>query len=383
MPKPILNQAVKSKPPAMAPPVYRPQPVPRVLQRKVIAGQQPNRSAMPPRAIAPPRVLRPQASNSIQPKTVLQQRKPPVAPPAYRPQPKTINLKQSQTRPLAQTKKAASMTRPKPKSSSAIQQRPDRLTQRHAAAPATRPVVQRYTAVSDPPFQGKLSQNGRYLTGGLPEIYVQAGSTVERSYNTGRTRTILGVTYEVWQPSIVLIGDCVAAMEEIMHGKKLKYGAPDMSEYRDLVTKGGKKPSKKRRMFGESDDDNRKRGKVSDKGEKAKPGLLEGYVIARQLTDRHLSLPQFHGAAVVAQDGDDNITLEATAPPSGSIDPLRVAGVYDMYGQLKDQSFKEEYAPTYGVDASVSVVKAVKYKGGLPKKVLDDPLSVKVVDYTP
>lgn len=222
------------------------------------------------------------------------------------------------------------------------------------------------------------------MTAGLPEMYVVPGSpAVERSYNTGRTRTILGVTYEVWQPSFLVIGDCVAAMEEIMHGKKLKYGSPDMSEYRDLLTKGGKKPSKKRRMFGESDDDNRKRGKVSDMGEKAKPDLLQGYVIARQLTDRHLSLPQFHGAAVVAQDGDDNITLEATAPSSGSISPLRVAGVYDMYGQLKDQSFKEEYAATYGVDASVSVVKAVKYKGGLPKEVLDDPLSVKVVDYTP
>lgn len=82
----------------VAPPVYRPQPVPKVLQRKV--------------ATAPP-------SNA----SVLPQRKPPVAPPVYRPQspPKVLQakgklpqLKPPVNPPVYQPPKAAKVLQPKP-----------------------------------------------------------------------------------------------------------------------------------------------------------------------------------------------------------------------------------------------------------------------------
>ncbi len=334
----------QQKPPPRAPHVYRPQPVPKVLQTKTIPGRQINLRPAPP--VVTPRAGRPEPVKPVQARGVLQQRKAPVAPPVYRPQPKSPSIQ--------------------PKTASPAQ--------RGSPAPPARPVIQRYTSINTKGFRGKISQHGRYVTGkDLSEMYVFPGNNVERSYNTGRTRQILGTTYQIWKPSFLVIGDCVAAMEELLHGKKMKYGAPDLSEYRDL---GGKK----RKVFGESDSDNRKRGKVTDLGEGSDPKVGEGYVISRQGTDRHLSLPQFHGAAVVAQDGEDNITLEASAPLSGSIPDDRVHPVYDMYAVLKKrQSFKGRYKAMYGKDATVSVIK--KKGGRIPQKVIDDPQSDKVVEY--
>lgn len=240
------------------------------------------------------------------------------------------------------------------------------------------PAVQRYTLVTDGPFTGKKSENGRYVTGtDLSEIYVLPGSTVERSQRTSRVFTIAKVNYEVWAPQFSVIEDCVAAMEEIMHGEKLKYGAPDLSEFRDVVSKGKKK---RKSTFGDSDAQNRKLGKETDLGEGADPGLLEGYVIARQSYKRDQERPQFHGAAVVAQDGDDNITLEATAPSSGPSSRGRVLPVYDMYsrGKKRKQSFKIAFKGEYGKDATVSVVKAIK---PLSKESLEPVGSLQIVDF--
>ena len=70
------------------PPVYRPQPVPKVLQTKVAGGQQPQSTQTPRRPIAPP-VYRPEQKRLVQPKmaSASQAPKPPQSPPAYRPQP--------------------------------------------------------------------------------------------------------------------------------------------------------------------------------------------------------------------------------------------------------------------------------------------------------
>ena len=156
-----------------------------------------------------------------------------------------------------------------------------------------------------------------------------------------------------------------------MHGKKLKYGVPDASEYRDLS------PAK---PFGESDTKNRKRGRDTGRGHKADPARGEAYLITRQGHARDQVRPQFHGATVVAQDGADNITLEATAPPSGGISATRIPGVYDMYGTAKrlKQTFKTAYRAEYGKDATVSVLKAAK---ALPQDALAPARSRKVIDF--
>lgn len=83
-----------------APPAYRPQPVPRVLQRKMAGGQQ-TRAGQPPRLPIAPPVYRPEAKRVAQPQlaATIQARKQPQAPPVYRPQPtpRVLQTKPSRT----------------------------------------------------------------------------------------------------------------------------------------------------------------------------------------------------------------------------------------------------------------------------------------------
>lgn len=73
---------------SVAPPVYRPQPLPKVLQTKSSSGQRPLGQALRS-PIAPP-VYRPEAKKIVQPKTISQQRKLPTPAPVYRPEQKRI-----------------------------------------------------------------------------------------------------------------------------------------------------------------------------------------------------------------------------------------------------------------------------------------------------
>lgn len=67
-----------------SPPVYRPQPIPKVLQQKVAPVQRPK----PGQPVVPPVVPRlASPTTPVQAKRLVEQRKPPVAPPVYKPQP--------------------------------------------------------------------------------------------------------------------------------------------------------------------------------------------------------------------------------------------------------------------------------------------------------
>lgn len=72
----------------VAPPVYRPQPMPKVLQRKLVAGVNPSSVQAPRLPIAPP-VYRPQATPLVQRKSVSPVLKSPALPV---PQPKTFGF---------------------------------------------------------------------------------------------------------------------------------------------------------------------------------------------------------------------------------------------------------------------------------------------------
>jgi hypothetical protein len=225
--------------------------------------------------------------------------------------------------------------------------------------------VQRYTLNHD---GSKTSEHGVYITHETGHVDALHGHNVDMSVQQGP----VGHGYIRWVPQFNVIGDCVAAMEEIMHGKKLKYGVPDASHYRDLSGK---------QSFGESDAKNRKRGRDSDLGHGADPGVGQSYLIARQGYKRNEARPQFHGAAVVAQDGSDNVTLEASAPLAGDIDERRVVPIYDMYGtgsKKRKQTFKSTYQAQYGKDATVSVLEPTK---PLPKSAFAPARSVKVIDF--
>ena len=256
----------------------------------------------------------------------------------------------------------------------ALNQRPSVVAQRiNSDVLSRRSIVQRYTEVTEGKFSGKRSQHKQYVTGhDLSEMYARPGKDVERSKKTGKIAVIGGLDYNIWEPSFEVIQDCVAAMEELMHGEKLKYGAPELSLFRDS------KASPK--FFGDSDDRNRKLGKETDLGPSANPDIMNAFLIARQKYKRDEARPQFHGATVVAQDGNDSVTLETTAPLSGSISKSRVAAVYDMYSSSKSkaQSFKHTYQAEYGKDATVSVIEPVER---LPVEAIDATSGDMVVDY--
>ena len=87
----------------IAPPVYRPQPTPKVLQAKRLFGQNPQAAQAPPRAITPPPVYRPETKPEA--KGILQpQRNVPTAPAVYRPQAKQVAV---QAKPVAVQAKMA------------------------------------------------------------------------------------------------------------------------------------------------------------------------------------------------------------------------------------------------------------------------------------
>jgi hypothetical protein len=157
------------------------------------------------------------------------------------------------------------------------------------------------------------------------------------------------ITYRVHTPSIKVLQDCAHAMEEIMHQRQLNEGYV-VSEF--VSTKSSKRPA-----FGDTPEGNQRRGarKGIDQGTAANPVVGQGYVIVRQSGEG----TAHHGAAVVAKDGADDVTMETTREVADNEKPRRVDPTYDMYGRADaGQSFWHRWATKkgYGKEASVSVV---------------------------
>jgi hypothetical protein len=278
-------------------------------------------------------------------------------------------------RPPVQESAGARVAAPAPTPlAEALNARPAVVAQaRLAQTLSGRATVQRFERVKEGKFSGKISENEVYVTGnGLSEMYALPGHAVESSRNTGEEATIRGVDYDIWVPSFEVIQDCVAAAEELMHGQKMKYGAPDLSMFRDSAEDP--------RFFGESDARNRTLGMETNRSTAADPDLGEAFLIARQTYKRDEERPQFHGAPVVARDGGDYVTLESSAPLSGDISPDRVMPTYDMYGSntRRRQTFKQQYQAEYGKDATVSVLEPSE---SLPEGATEDVDSMMVTEF--
>jgi hypothetical protein len=87
--QPKITKTAPHRQTPAAPAPYHPQPVPKVLQTKMASGQQSHPSLLHRQHVSTP-VNRPEQRNAIQPKGILQPRKPPAAPPVYRPDQKRI-----------------------------------------------------------------------------------------------------------------------------------------------------------------------------------------------------------------------------------------------------------------------------------------------------
>ena len=257
----------------VAPPVYRPQPVPKVLQRKTSPGQNPH-PAQPPHR--------------------------PVAPPVYRPQPKPA---------IAQAKVAV----------------PSRVVT--PAAGQTNSVVQQYTSENIRALDGAgtMSELKNYF---IPDKY--NGQRIYRSNSVaaptssigmGKTKTHSGKTYRLYK-SKKFLKDCLHTAEEINADAKLKPGGVQSRVV----------PKRKRSQslsFGEDDSKNIKAARVEARDDSAAPKVGQAYVIVNTKWPKGVGYP-YHAAGVVAQDGKDRITLEVFA---GSQDAKRrdTVGKYSMY----------------------------------------------------
>jgi len=276
-PGPVAQLKPELKRP-VAPPVYRPQPTPKVLQRKTVPAQNPQ----PPRGPVAAPVYRPQTKPVVaQPKMVVPARikTPPIAPPAYRPQAKPN-------------------------------------------APRNNAVVQRYTTpdIKELEGPGKLSENENYF---IPAKYggelIYAATTVDKPRRSikykgekaARTKRYQGYT------SMKFFKDCLHTAEEITQDDEIKVGSV---QSRVAGTADA---------FGASNSANIKAASSYASDDAAAPGVGQAYVIVNKKWPGGPKYP-YHAAGVVATDGNDRVTLEVFAGTSDA-SARNTYGNYAMY----------------------------------------------------
>jgi hypothetical protein len=135
--------------------------------------------------------------------------------------------------------------------------------------------------------------------------------------------------YTVYEFNGAYQNDCLGFAEYLKTGK---YSSQPAFHAKDDEGRRGE------RLLGSSDEQNinigkgesggKKRKRGFSKGDLASPGIREAYATVRLGTDKGKC--PYHIAAVVAQDGADNITCEADAS-----DLARAVPVFDMYAKPK------------------------------------------------
>jgi hypothetical protein len=158
---------------------------------------------------------------------------------------------------------------------------------------------------------GVQTTNGQYFLDsqmGNDEVYAESGATAPL-YSKVKTANVKKTGISKYVPSSKFIADCLHTAEEIMIGHALPEGNINSKE----KTKGND--------FGNSEKDNWDTAmdvEDKDKDKKAKPGVGESYLIVEK-KPRDIGghvMCQYHAAAVVAQDGSDNVTLEVFGSPN-------------------------------------------------------------------
>jgi hypothetical protein len=128
------------RPPVAAPPVYRPQPTPKVLQTKMASGQPSNTGQQPRPSVAPP-VYRPEPQKIVQPKMAAAHASTlPKAPPVYRPQAKPVGVQAKMAgAPQLKNHAAAQASRPQPAPKVLQAKKRDAVIQRTYGSQTTAP----------------------------------------------------------------------------------------------------------------------------------------------------------------------------------------------------------------------------------------------------
>ena len=185
-------------------------------------------------------------------------------------------------------------------------------------------------------------------------LYVSPGSPVPQPNNliiaTGQNRNIAGFNYGEYHydPNRNFTNDCLTFAENLIRGV-------DQDSNRAELRATGDRPQGTDRLFGQTDQQNQSIATgpwVTGQG--ANPNIGEAYGITRTRLPNQGETP-YHVAAVVAQDGVDNVTLEADAGNMGQNAP-----VFDIYdttpanarGNPLSLTFEETYSNDYAPSAT-------------------------------
>ncbi|MFI9429039.1 DUF4157 domain-containing protein [Streptomyces achromogenes] len=220
-----------------------------------------------------------------------------------------------------------------------VQREADAMT-RSTARGADATTLQRFSEVNTVELGPvRVSENGLYLMTVTPGadttvIWVAEGAPAPRYCTpTGQSGEIAGRVYAEYEPQSSFLADCAHTAEEIMHQQRLALGQ-DASEF----ALGGN-------QFGLGDRENaegavayanaRPAGPHANGEERPAPGqafaIVETAWHGDYETPANSSGWPYHVAAVVAQDGDDRITVEQAADGNDARARQGYEGIVDMY----------------------------------------------------
>lgn len=169
--------------------------------------------------------------------------------------------------------------------------------------------------------EARLSENGNYLiiSKNTQQLYVKSGLKDPRYCLLSGQEPIKysGATYNAYAPQRQFLRDCLHSAEEIIHE-----GTLDTGQVRSKVA--GVHPDLR---FGVDDAKNISAAQAHHANEAATPAIGQAYVIVA--TDNKATYP-YHAAAVAAQDGQDQVTIEIFARETDA-SRRNATGTFDMY----------------------------------------------------
>jgi hypothetical protein len=166
--------------------------------------------------------------------------------------------------------------------------------------------------------KGRLSASGNYLIlqSDPLSLYVKPGAT-EPHYCllAGEFIKYNAANYAKYRPERQFVRDCLHSAEEVIAGKALDIGGVNS------------KVAGTTDLFGESDQKNIKLATTYALNNLAAPNVGQAYVTVA--TDPKATYP-YHAAAVVAQDVQDQVTIEVFARETDA-QARNASGTFDMY----------------------------------------------------
>lgn len=296
----------------IAPPAYRPQPVPRVLQTKTMQVK---------------------------------------APPVYRPQPAPRVL-QAKTQTKTQTDTQAKTALPFSRQMTPPFARPTA----HRPSVNTQPVVQRYSTQRIPELNAnaKVSTNEHYILYYDDVVYIRNAATVPPNFVLDPRAAVdsfqyNGRLYRAYKYNGgKFYKDCLHTAEELINQRELAINVDTYSRSKALGEEFGRtKPENKQLAL-------RVMQGRHPANQAADPGIGEAYAIVGTGSKR-TEFP-YHAAAVVARDGNDTVTLEVCASSRDAAN-RNTEGQLMMYEIGGAQSFHNEYAEEYDKPITIVLVR--------------------------